>query len=336
MPKDDKKKDKSSQVGRIAGKMFVDASKLVFKTAADEVEKKVSFSRPVEDEEKPYPSRKAREMLRDVIKSDERVVVAPPERPDGVTTRKWRRESKPTRTFVQGSRTVEVVKKRSLDPTSPEFSLNPGIDGLVSFSVLMFPAAVVSGAILILVALFLRSGGWTGLPLTTVLTTVILFLILPGMGLYTLFIAIPGAYLGIDAMYYGSKQVVMGGATTVKVLGLGIIEMCRLFLLGLYEVAMIFVDGLFGFARGAFESLEDYWAFTSVYAIFTIAFSAVIIIIVMAVGLEFMFQVPGIFILGFLILIMGFFPALFPASIAHRAWKQRQWRIQREKLLAET
>ncbi|MFX0123433.1 MAG: hypothetical protein ACFFAE_07310 [Candidatus Hodarchaeota archaeon] len=267
------KESTTKKIGRFLGKKAVDAGYIIDREL-----------------------RKAGKIARDEFKEFDitNVTVEPPKKPKGESIVHFTRRARPTKTYTQANRTVQFFSR---NPDKKE--MNPGIDGLVSFSILIVPFAVLIGALIIIELL--------DEPLA------ILLLIL-----YAILIAIPGAYLGLDAIFVGARSVIKGGTATLIAIFRGFIEFISLMIQGITELCLLSLNGLFGFAKGAFNTLADYVVFIGVYTLF-------------AVGIYFLLQVIEInqitnsfIILGLLVLL----PALLPASIAHRYWLL--WRLNRQ------
>ncbi|MHA1214147.1 MAG: hypothetical protein ACTSPG_02560 [Candidatus Hodarchaeales archaeon] len=269
------KEDKDSttkKIGRFLGKKAVEAGRIFDKEL-----------------------KKAGKIARDELKEFDiaNIVVEPIKRPKNESRLEFTRKRRPTKTYAQANRTIQYFTR---NPDREE--LNPGIDGLVSFSILIAPFAALIG----LMMLFLEFPKGIA----------ILLLIL-----YTLIVAIPGAYLGLDSIVAGMRSVVIGGTTTIMTILQGLGEFMFLIFQGFVELAILFLNGLFGFAKGAFETIADYIAFILVYIIFTLG------IWILLANLN--ITSDDIIINGFIILL----PALLPASIAHRYWFL--WRMDRRK-----
>lgn len=267
------KESTTKKLGRLLGKKVVDAGNIIDKEI-----------------------RKAGKIAKDEFKEFDitNITVTPPEKPKGESIVHFTRRARPTKTYTQANRTVQFFSR---NPNKKE--MNPGIDGLVSFSILIVPFAVFIGALIIFEIL------------DELLAIFLLFL-------YAILIAIPGAYLGLDAIFAGARSVIKGGTTTLIAMFRGFGEFISLMLQGIAELCILLVNGLFGFAKGAFDTFSDYVVFIGVYTFF-------------AVGIYFFLQVINInqitssfIILGFLVLL----PALLPASIAHRYWLL--WRLNRQ------
>ncbi|UCG02076.1 MAG: hypothetical protein JSW11_21090 [Candidatus Heimdallarchaeota archaeon] len=267
------KESTTKKLGRFLGKKVVDAGHIIDREI-----------------------RKAGKTARDEFKEFDitNVTVEPPKKPKGESIVHFTRRARPTKTYTQANRTVQFFSR---NPEKKE--MNPGIDGLVSFSILIVPFAVLIGALIIM--------GLLDEPLAIILLI-----------LYAILIAIPGAYLGLDAIFDGARAVIKGGTTTLIAIFRGFIEFISLMIQGIAELCLLLLNGLFGFAKGAFDTLADYVVFIGVYTLF-------------AVGIYFLLQVIEInqitnsfIILGFLVLL----PALLPASIAHRYWLL--WRLNRQ------
>ncbi len=259
---DKKRPDKKISMKKKIGLMALDATKIIATEA----------------------SRYAIDNIKQAIKKGEKVEVKPPSKPTNQSTFQFVRQVRPVKTYTQARRTVEYVEKHPEATT-----IKPGLDGLVSFSLLLVPAAFILGIMLL--------QGWIG-------ETAAFFLLL----LYVLLVAIPGGYLGIDGLAAGAK---------------GILDGFLLFFKTIWELAILTISGLgsllFGFARGAFDVLEDYIGFVSVF-------------LLSSVGLYFLLEsiFPGkIASSPFLLTLMVIFPALFPAALVHRQYKL--WRLRQTK-----
>ncbi|MHA1971801.1 MAG: hypothetical protein ACTSW1_02340 [Candidatus Hodarchaeales archaeon] len=269
------KKDKDSttkKIGRFLGKSAVEAGRI--------------FDREI---------RKAGKIARDEFKDLDitNIIVEPIKRPKNESRIEFTRKRRPTKTYAQANRTVQYFTR---NPDKKE--LNPGIDGLVSFSILIAPFAALIG----LMMLFLDFPK----------SLAVLLLIL-----YTLIVAVPGAYLGLDSIVAGMRSVVIGGTTTIMAILRGLGEFMFLIFQGFIELAILFINGLFGFAKGAFDTIADYIAFILVYIVFT--FGIWLLLSNLNITSD------DIIINAFIILL----PALLPASIAHRYWFL--WRMDRMK-----
>lgn len=269
----EKKESTTKKLGRLLGKKAVDAGHIIDREI-----------------------RKAGKVAKDEFKEFDitNVIVEPLKRPKDESIVQFTRRTRPTKTYTQANRTVQFFSR---NPEKKE--MNPGIDGLVSFSILIVPFAVLIGALII----FLKFDEF--------LAILLLFL-------YAILIAIPGAYLGLDSILAGARSVIKGGTTTLIAIFRGFGEFILLMAQGIAELFILGVNGLFGWAKGAFDTLADYVVFIGVYSIF-------------AVGIYFILQFlqinqisNSIIVLGFLVLL----PALLPASIAHRYWLL--WRMNRQ------
>lgn len=255
-----KKESTTKKIGRFIGKKAVDAGNIIDK----ELRKGVKIAR---DEFKDF----------DIGN----IVVEPTKKPKDESRVEFTRRIRPTKTYTQANRTVQFFSR---NPEKKE--MNPGIDGLVSFSILLAPFAVILGILLLY-------------------TNFDEFLAISLFLLYVLLIAIPGAYLGLDAIFAGARSVIRGGTTTAVAIVRGFAEFVYLLLQGLLELFIL-----------TFNSLVDYIVFVIVY----VFFAGGIWIILLNLQLE----LKTVFILGFLVLI----PSLLPASIAHRYWVL--WKLGRE------
>ena len=271
----EKKESKSKKLGRFLGKKAVEAGSIINReiTKAGKI---------------------AREEFKDFDIGN--IVVEPIKRHGEEESRvQFTRRVRPTKTYTQANRTVQFFSR---NPNKKE--LNPGIDGMVSFSILIVPIAFILG-ILILFFDFNE------------ILAVLLFI------LYLLFIAIPGAYLGLDAIFAGARSVIVGGTTTIVAIFRGFVEFCYLMIRGLGELAILVLSGMFGFLRGAFDTLADYIVFGVVY----ILCAGGLWLLLLNLPLE--LETRSIIVLGFIILL----PALLPASIAHRYWLI--WKLNRQE-----
>ncbi len=221
-------------------------------------------------------SRYALESIKQAIQKGEKIEVRPPQKPKNQSTFQFVRQVRPIKAYTQAKRTIEFVEKHP-DATN----IKPGLDGLVSFSLLLVPAAVILGLLLL-----------QGI----VNEFMVLFLLM----LYVIFIAIPGGYLGIDGLAAGAKGVLDGFVLFFK-------TMWELGVLALSGLAMLF----FGFAKGAFTVIEDYIGFLSVFLLSSVG---LYFLFDSLTGGKVSSSV-------FLILLLVVFPALFPASLIHRQYK---------------
>lgn len=262
----EKKESTSKKLGRFLGKKAVEAGSIINReiTKAGKV---------------------AREEFKDFDIGN--VVVEPIKRHRKDESRvQFTRRVRPTKTFTQANRTVQFFSR------NPEKKvMNPGIDGMVSFSVLIVPIALILG---ILILFF---------DFSEVLAVLLLFL-------YMILVAIPGAYLGLDSIVAGARSVIKGGTTTMVAVSRGFVEFCYLMIRGLGELALLVFSGMFGFLKEAFVTFSDYVVFSVVYIIS----AGGIGLIMLNLPLE--LETKSIIVLGFIILL----PALLPASIAHRYW----------------
>lgn len=263
----DKDESTTKKLGRFFGKKAVEAGNLINR----EVKKAGKI---------------ARDEISDIDFSN--IVVKPSERPNNESRVHFTRRARPTKTYAQANRTVQYFSR---NPEEKE--MNPGIDGLVSFSILITPIAVLIGYLI----------------LFTELNEVFALFIL---GMYTLFIAIPGAYLGLDSILAGARSVIMGGASVFR----GFLEFIRLLFQGIIELGILMLNSLFGFVKGAFETVADYVVFLIVYIIFAGSIWAFLLYLNL--------DLAKVIVLGLMVLI----PALLPASIAHRYWLI--WKINRK------
>ncbi len=263
----DKEESTTKKLGRFFGKKVVEAGNII-------------------NREMKKAGKIARDELSDVDFSN--VVIKPSQRPKNESYVNFTKRTRPTKTYTQANRTIQFFSR---NPEKKE--MNPGIDGLVSFSILMTPFAVLIGLLIYLINL------------DEFLALILLFM-------YTIFIAIPGAYLGVDSIFAGARSVIMGGASVFR----GFLEFMKLLFQGIIELGILMLNGLFGFAKDAFETVADYVIFIVVYALF----SGSIWIILLSLNLE----LETLLLFGLLVLI----PALLPASIAHRYWLI--WKLGRE------
>ena len=123
----------------------------------------------------------------------QKIVLKYPERPKEQSRRKFAQKQKPTRTYTQAARWIyqedqSPQKKQEKDTKKP--LLHPGFDGIISFSLLLVPFTILLGILLV------------------VAPGIDEFLLIILLIFYTLLIALPGAYLGLDAIYYGGKSYV--------------------------------------------------------------------------------------------------------------------------------
>jgi hypothetical protein len=268
----DKEESKTKKLGRFLGKKAVEAGNII-------------------DKELKKAGKIAREEFKEFDIGN--VVVEPSKKPKGESRIQFTRRARPIKTYAQANRTVQFFSR---NPEKKE--MNPGIDGLVSFSILIVPFAVLIGLLII-----------TGL--NELLAIFLLFL-------YAILIAIPGAYLGIDSIIAGAQSVIRGGTTTIVAIARGFVEFLTLLARGIVELFLLFINAFFGFAKGAFETLSDYVIFLVVYTVFA---GAIWLLIVNLLPPDYNIS---LILLGFIVLL----PALLPASVAHRYWLI--WRLNRK------
>ncbi len=278
----EKKESASKKLGRFLGKKAVEAGNII-------------------NREITKAGRIAREEFKDFDIGN--VVVEPIKRHSKEESRvQFTRRVRPMKTYTQANRTVQFFSR------NPDKKvMNPGIDGMVSFSILITPVALLLGILIIFLDF-------------NVLLAMILFF------LYILLVAIPGAYLGLDAIFAGARSVIMGGTTTIVAIIRGFFEFCYLMIRGLGELALLVFSGMFGFLRGAFDTFADYVVFAIVYILSAGGLWALSLLIDLPRIIQDTPRLAGyeIIVLGFIILL----PALLPASIAHRYWLI--WKINRE------
>ncbi|MHA2243597.1 MAG: hypothetical protein ACXADY_01380 [Candidatus Hodarchaeales archaeon] len=269
----EKKESTTKKLGRIIGKKAVDAGHIIDREI-----------------------RKAGKVARDEFKEFDitNIVVEPSKRPKNESIVHFTRRTRPTKTYTQANRTVQFFSR---NPERKE--MNPGIDGLVSFSILIVPFAILIGALIIFEIL------------DEFLALLLLFL-------YAILIAIPGAYLGLDSILAGARSVIKGGTTTIIAVFRGFVEFLSLMLQGIVELFLLVINGLFGWIRGAFNTLADYIVFIGVYTLFSVS----IYFFLQLLSINQISSSPVV--LGFLVLL----PALLPASIAHRYWLI--WRLNHQ------
>lgn len=268
----DKEESKTKKLGRFLGKKVVEAGNIIDKEI-----------------------RKAGKIAREEFKEFDisNVVVEPSKKPKGESRIEFTRRARPTKTYAQANRTVQFFSR---NPEKKE--MNPGIDGLVSFSILIAPFAVLIGILIIM-------------GLDELLAIFLLFL-------YTILIAIPGAYLGIDSIVAGAQSVIRGGTTTLVAIARGFVEFLTLLARGVVELFLLFINAFFGFAKGAFETLSDYVVFLVVYIVFA---GGIWLLTINLLPPDYNIS---LILLGFIVLL----PALLPASVAHRYWLI--WRLNRK------
>lgn len=261
---DKKDESTSKKIGKFLSKTVFDASKIAYDKTRKIAKEEIFGSEDIEN-----------------------IQVKRPERPTDTGRVKFASRVKPMKTYSQGMRTVDFFKR------NPEKeSLVPSIDGLVSFSVLLAPFALLLGLLL----------------LSNLINEGIAFILLI---LYLLFIAIPGGYLGLDAILAGVRSAITGGITTATSIVKGIFEFFLFFLRGLVELFLLFVNSLFGFARDAFQTIADYLVFGAVYLLFVAG------IVLFAMNINLWEQLSSsLFLLSFVVLL----PSLLPASLAHRQY----------------
>ncbi|MHA1990538.1 MAG: hypothetical protein ACW981_09900 [Candidatus Hodarchaeales archaeon] len=241
-----------------------------------------------------------------------KIVVDYPKKPKDVSRREFSK-TKPTKSFTKAARTVKFwennpefipqseekrgesgeykQKRRFFDPDYSQqknvqkYSVVPGLDGLVSFSILLAPFAILLGIInqLFKDNLFID-----------ILLWFLLFI-------YILFIALPGAYLGLDAIRDGTKALLVNSGATIKFGLKGIYYFFKIFFQGIYELFVLFFASFF-------ENAFDYWVFITSYVV-----SFIILFLV----------ADTIFVGGiapFTLFVLVIIPALLPASVLHRYW----------------
>lgn len=255
----EKEESATKKLGRFLGKKAVEAGNVI-------------------NREMKKAGKIARDELSDIDIGN--IVVKPSQRPKNESRVHFTHRARPTKTYTQASRTVQFF---SNNPDKKE--MNPGIDGMVSFSILLTPFALLIG----LLILYLDLDHFMAL----------FFLLI-----YTIFIAIPGAYLGLYSIFAGARSVLLGGASVFR----GFLEFFKLMIQGVIELCILVLDSLLGFAKDAFDTVADYVVFIIVYAFFAGGIWA--ILLTLELPLE------EVIILGLMVLI----PALLPASIAHRYW----------------
>lgn len=235
----------------------------------------------------------------------QRVVLKFPEKPENKSRREFARE-KPTKTFTQAARWVHDVKSTEKKEDkkkgtvftkhdSGEPLLRPGMDGLISFSLIVAPFAIILGL------LFSQD-------IISVGALLILFIA------YIAFIAVPATYLGLDAIYYGAKE-----STEVLKFGSRIfIQALILLWKGFVELVLLFLNFLFTIIRAAFEGTREYWAFFLTYVL-TIGVLSMIVTQFLTIDLG---EVDSVILILTLVLI----PGLLPASLIHGLWTSLLWR----------
>ena len=87
---------------------------------------------------------------------------------------------------------------------------------------------------------------------------------------------------------------------------------------GFGELAVLILSGMFGFLRGAFDTVSDYIVFGFVYVLSTGVFWFLLIALIPELVNK------SVIVVGFIILL----PALLPASIAHRYWLL--WKLNKQ------
>ena len=123
----EKKESTTKKLGRLLGKKAVDAGHIIDREI-----------------------RKAGKVAKDEFKEFDitNVIVEPLKRPKDESIVQFTRRTRPTKTYTQANRTVQFFSR---NPEKKE--MNPGIDGLVSFSLLIVPFAVLIGALIIFLKL---------------------------------------------------------------------------------------------------------------------------------------------------------------------------------------
>ncbi|MHA2296681.1 MAG: hypothetical protein ACXAEU_11350 [Candidatus Hodarchaeales archaeon] len=302
MPDDkEKKKKKSESLGRLA----LDATKTIARAGVQAAGEKIwleakNLKNMTVEEIKKAP------VLKNITVDKKEFR----ERPEDWNRRQFYVKAKPTRSYTQSVRTIHHAFKAK-EEREPEHkkedryhrdpAITPGMDGLLSFSVLLAPFAILLGIVYVLFNVD-----------ETILIVLFVF--------YLLLIAIPGAYLGVDAIFYGARYTIKGGVETARFFGASFVEMLRLLVLGIWELFMFFVNGFFGFMRGAFDSFESWWAFAFAYIV-----SGLVLFFGINALLPEMFYVRGIFsVTRFVLLVV--LPSLLPAAFAHRQWSLYRYR----------
>jgi len=211
-----------------------------------------------------------------------------PERPKNQSRREFARKRKPTKTYTQAARWLKQEKNqlnRNIQQNDTTI-LRPGIDGLISFSILLAPFTIFLGLLFI--------SGVEEIFLIIILT------------LYVLLIAIPGSYLGLDAIFYGGKTFVAEGGRTFW-------AMIVIFWRGLVELFYIFTNLITQIFRETFREAQEYWVFTFVY-------------IGSALSLWVFFSQVISFSSITAIILFVVIPALLPASLLHGLWTNYLWK----------
>src|SRR3990172_8223778 len=235
-----------------------------------------------------------------------KTIIKRAEKPKGESTRKFTVSNRPTRSFVQAARNVrfwnnnpEFVPKEQGDIRADSSSflsdkafgrnsvtVVPGIDWLVSFSVLLVPAAVLLG---ILAIVFIS------------VPEIVWFWILI---IYAVLVALPGAYLGLDA----TIAALQFGGETIKFGIRGFFGAVKIFFQGLIELTILAFNSIF-------QSVVEYGVFVVFYI------TSVTLLFVLIDSL------PGPLSVTVLLLLV-LIPSLLPAAFVYRYWQI--YRFKRE------
>ena len=251
-----------------------------------------------------------------------KLIVKRPQRPQNESRREFTVKEKPTRTFTQAARAVQYWqtnpekfnqrpqnystgqtttsgnwfnrKKKDFlgtetSQTQTKFSHNdnppisPGLDGIFSFIILLAPVAFVLG----IIYYYLHVND---------------LLILWILGIYILFIAIPGSYLGLDAMRAGTIMLLRESQSTIKFGIKSIWLTIKLFFQAIAELVIIA-------SNFVLNNIQDYWVLVLSYCISVVLLFYIMQMILVSTTLS---------LLALVMLVV--IPAMFPAVLFHRWW----------------
>jgi hypothetical protein len=250
-----------------------------------------------------------------------KIIIQKPQRPKEEGRVNFTAKTRPTRTFAQAARSVHYWQKNIKSGSSnqntpvtpkkgfwsriaenleqvknePENSywqtgknarqplpVVPGMDGIASFTILLVPFALFLGLLKILIPTL------PGLLLIWILI------------FYSLLIALPGSYLGIDAMLEGSKELLAAGGETIKFGAKGVLLMIKIFIQGLIELVLLLIKYIM-------DNIWDYWILVGSY-IFSL------------VTLWYIFNSISLLSSISTMILLVIIPALLPSALLHRQW----------------
>lgn len=251
-----------------------------------------------------------------------KLVVKRPQRPEEESRREFTVKEKPTRTFARAARAVQYwqtnpdkfnKRPQSYDSKTAETKENwfnrkkkdfigtnvseaniksagstsppitPGLDGIFSFIILLAPVAFVLGII-------------------NYYVHISDLLIIWILAIYIIFIAIPGSYLGLDAMRAGTIMLLRESQSTIKI-GIKSIWMAiKLFFQAIIELIIITVNFII-------NNIQDYWVLVLTYLVSI----GILFFIIQAILANTTLSLLTLFMLVVI-------PAMFPAVIFHRWW----------------